>query len=83
MCVCVCNLFTQLKGDIVYINHGTVHWVQVNVSVCGGGSVGVGVCIVANRPGMAGTVPEFWALSRWYPGCPGIYTYLALRLSLA
>ena len=40
-------------------------------------------CIVANRPGMAGTVPEFWALSRWYPGCPGIYAHLALRLSLA
>ena len=24
--------------------------------------------IVANRPGMAGTVPEFWTLSRWCPG---------------
>ena len=31
-------------------------------------------CIVANRPGLAGTVPEFCLLSRWCPGwrvCPG------------
>ena len=44
------------------------------------------VYIVANHPGMAGTVPEFWALSRCpggIPGCPGIYEHLALRLSLA
>ena len=44
------------------------------------------ICIVANRPGMAGTVPEVWALSRCpggIPGCPGIYEHLALRLSLA
>ena len=39
--------------------------------------------IVANRPGMAETVPECWALSRWCLGCPGIYTQLALRLPLA
>ena len=42
-----------------------------------------GCGIVANRPGMAGTVPEFWAVSRWCPGCPGIYAHLALRLPLA
>ena len=32
---------------------------------------------------MAGTVPEFLAVSRWCPGCPGIYAHLALRLPLA
>ena len=34
----------------------------------------INVCIVANRPGLAGTVPEFCLLSRWCPGwrvCPG------------
>ena len=36
VCVClsVCDCFTQLKGDIVYINPCNVHWVQANVSVC-------------------------------------------------
>ena len=43
-----------------------------------------GHTIVANRPGMAGTVLEFWALSRWCPGwgkipmMSRIYTYLGL-----
>ena len=39
--------FTQYKGDVVYINPGTVHWVQANVSLlqhCVGVGVGVGVC---------------------------------------
>ena len=39
--------------------------------------------IVANRPRMAGTVSEFYALSRGVSGCPGIYTHLTLRLSPA
>ena len=43
--------------------------------------------IVANRPEMAGTVPDIWALSRRcpveakYQQCPGIYAHLALPLA--
>ena len=32
-----------------------------------------------DSPGILGLVP----VSRWYPGCPGIYAHLTLRLSLA
>ena len=60
------------------IENGAGVWARVQVVASGRNN-----SIVANRPGMAGTVPEFWALSRWYTGCPGIYTHLALRLSLA
>ena len=43
--------------------------------------------IVAKRPGLTGTVPEFGPLSRLCPGqhlCPGIlkiFTYLELRVA--
>ncbi len=75
--------FTQYKGDLVWINPGTVHWVQANVS--GRGTVG-GVAVCGYTVGAGSCLSHLFvsfSLSFPPPSLPSISHVLSLPFSLS